>query len=300
MSSVLVVGSANMDLVFRCARIPRAGETLLGGEFSTHPGGKGANQAVAIGRLGGSVSFVGAVGVDGFGGVLRESLSGAGVSVAWLESRADLATGAACIVIDDAGMNSIVVAPGANAGVTPGRVTEALRATGAKVALAQLEIPLEAVEAAAAADRFILNPAPAQPLPVELLATCYLLTPNETETEALTGIDPDSDEACLRAGRELLERGVQNVVITLGARGAYWISATEGRAFPAPTVDVVDTTAAGDAFNGALAMFLAEGRELANAIPLANCVGALSTTRRGAQESMPTLEELRVLAGSLF
>lgn len=300
MSPVLVVGSANMDLVFRCARIPRAGETLLGGEFSTHPGGKGANQAVAIGRLGGAVVFVGAVGSDSFGAELRASLAGSGVDIQWLTTLPELATGVAGIVVDDAGMNSIVVAPGANGGVTPSRVSEALRETGARVALAQLEIPLDAVEAASAAERFILNSAPARALPSELLARCYLLTPNETETEGLTGVYPDSEEECLRAGHLLLDQGVRHVVITLGSRGSYWVSSGGGKAFPAPGVEAIDTTAAGDAFSGAMAMFLAEGRELSNAIPLANCVGALSATKLGAQESMPTLGELRRLAGSLY
>lgn len=291
--SVLVVGSANMDLVFRTARMPQPGETLLGGQFATHPGGKGANQAVAIGRLGGAVRFVGRVGRDGFGESLRHSLVEAGVSVEHLRV-SEAPTGTAGIFVDDAGQNMIVVAPGANGEVTPEDVFAAMQ-TPADVVLAQLEIPLAAVAAAASAERFILNPAPACPLPDGVLARCFALTPNESELAALTG-GADLSAGCAR----LLDLGVENVIVTLGERGSYWASRAGGRSFAAPVIQPVDTTAAGDAFNGALAMFLAEGRELANAIPLANCVGALATTRAGAQGSMPSREEVRGLAGSLY
>ncbi len=298
-ASVRVVGSANLDLVFRSARLPRPGETILGREFTTHPGGKGANQAVAIGRLGGDVLFVGCVGADVFGETLRQSLADAGVRMEALSVEPDVATGTACILVDDEGMNSIVVAPGANDRLTPLRVRQAAMPEAA-VVLAQLEVPLEAVETAAEAKRFVLNPAPARALPGALLARCEVLTPNELELEALTGVAATDDEACGQGGRKLLDQGVRNVVVTLGARGSYWVSPAGGRHFPAPRVEAVDTTAAGDAFNGALALFLAEGRDLPNAIALANCVGALSTTRPGAQASMPTREALRALAGPLL
>jgi ribokinase len=292
--SVLVVGSANMDLVFRTARMPSPGETLLGGQFATHPGGKGANQAVAIGRLGGAVSFVGKVGSDAFGVALRQSLTEATVNVDFLQI-SEAPTGTAGIFVDDAGQNMIVVAPGANAEVSAEEVRIALQTLRPSVTLAQLEIPLEAVLAAAQADRFILNPAPARQLPDDLLDRCFALTPNEFELQALTGIDSTEE-----AAKRLLDRGVQNVIVTLGEQGSYWVSASGGLHFPVPLVSPIDTTGAGDAFNGALAMFLAEGQDLANAIPLANCVGALATTRPGAQEAMPTRKELRALAGSLY
>ncbi len=297
--SVLVVGSANMDLVFHTARMPIPGETLLGGQFATHPGGKGANQAVAIGRLGGVVSFVGKVGLDVFGTALRQSLTAANVDVEFLRT-SEGPTGTAGIFVDDGGRNMIVVAPGANAEVSPQEVLHAIQAVGASVVLAQLEIPIEAVAAAVTAERFILNPAPACPLPDTLLARCFALTPNESELESLTGIAPTDDSVILRASKYLMDRGVLNVVVTLGEKGSSWVSAAGGRHFDAPAVTPVDTTAAGDAFNGALAMFLAEGRDLENAIPLANCVGALATTRAGAQESMPSRDELRALAGPLY
>lgn len=300
-AAVLVIGSANLDMVFQCDRIPKPGETILGTGFSTHPGGKGANQAVAIGRLDGRVAFMGCVGSDAFGDSLADSLRQAGVDLKWLSRSPDIPTGTACIVVDSSGMNSIVVAPGANGCVTSERVEAVLSEAAHEVVLCQLEIPLDAVEQASKAATFILNPAPACPLPEGLLARCAVITPNESETAMLTGIDPATNEDCLRAGKSLLDRGVKNVVITRGAQGSYWVSsAGGGRSFPAPFVSAIDTTAAGDAFNGALAVFLAEGRDMANAIALANCVGALSTTKRGAQESMPTLLELKHLAGDLY
>lgn len=296
---VLVVGSANMDLVFGTRRMPAPGETVLGLSFATHPGGKGANQAVAIGRLGGEVSFAGCVGSDAFGAELRAGLVAASVGVEHLGVW-EGPSGTAGIFVDDEGRNMIVVAPGANDAVSPARVDAALGALDPDVALAQLEVPLPPVEAASRAKRFILNPAPARPLPDSLLAGCFALTPNESELRALTGIEATDEDACRAAAHRLLDRGVQNVVATLGDRGCYWASAEGERHFPAPPVAAVDTTAAGDAFNGALALFVAEGRDLANALALANCVGALSVTRRGAQASMPDRNELRRFAGDLL
>lgn len=288
-----------MDLVFETARMPVPGETLLGGRFATHPGGKGANQAVAVGQLGGAVAFCGRVGWDLFGESLRRSLVAAKVDVRFLHAD-EGPTGTAGIFVDAEGRNMIVVAPGANGSVSPEDVREALAEVRPAVVLAQLEVPLESVYAASAAERFVLNPAPACELSQELLARCDVLTPNESELASLTGVDPIDDEACRRAAGVLLDRGVRNVVVTLGERGSYWRSAAEEGFFAAPRVRAIDTTAAGDAFNGALATFLAEGRDLPNAIPLANCVGALATTRPGAQGAMPDREELRTLAGSLY
>jgi ribokinase len=291
-ASVVVVGSVNMDLVFRSERLPAPGETLLGHGFATHPGGKGANQAVAIARLGGPVEFVGAVGADAFGRDLRAGLEGAGVGTRLLRTVEGQASGTAGILVDDAGMNSIVVAPGANGTVSADQVREACR--GAEVVLAQLEIPLDAV-GAIDVPKFILNPAPARDLPDSVLARCFALTPNETEAGILTGITPTDDASCLAAGNLLLDRGVQNVIVTLGARGCYWVSASGGRPFAPLAVQAVDTTAAGDAFNGALAWFVASGWELEKAILWANAVGALSTTKAGAQESMPDFGMVQTL-----
>ncbi|CAN5684965.1 ribokinase [soil metagenome] len=299
MTSVLVVGSANMDLVFRSSRIPKVGETILGESFATHPGGKGANQAVAIGRLGGTIAFAGCVGEDAFGAELRESLEAASVDTRHLRT-VEGPSGTAGILVDAEGRNLIVVAPGANGKVSSSHVGEAIRDTRPEVVLAQLEIPQEAILAAATAERFVLNPAPARPLPPSLVKRCYAITPNESEIAALTGIDPIDEAACERATHLLLDQGVVYVVLTLGERGCYVASTQGGKHLPPPRVTPLDTTAAGDAFNGALAMFLAEGRDIENAAALANCVGALSTTKAGAQTSMPSREALRTLAGGLL
>ncbi|MBS1705413.1 MAG: ribokinase [Armatimonadetes bacterium] len=293
---VAVVGSANLDLVFNTDRLPVPGETVLGGKFATHPGGKGANQAAAIARLGGQASLVGCVGTDANGRVLRSALTEIGVRVEFLQDDPHTPSGTAGILVDRSGANMIVVAPGSNFSVTPDQVQAAINSLNPDIVLAQLELNLDAVQAASHAKRFILNPAPSQPLPDEILAQCEVITPNESELKALTGISPTDASTCEQGSRILLDRGVSNVVVTLGDRGSYWTSASSGRHFPPIAVQAVDTTAAGDAFNGALAWFLATGREMANAIQLANCVGALSTTKPGAQESMPTWEEFAAVA----
>ncbi len=297
---VAVVGSTNLDLVFVSPALPRPGETLLAGDFATHPGGKGGNQAVAIAKLGGGVSFVGCIGNDANGTVLRASLESAGVLTDSLVVDESKPSGTAAILVDDQGRNMIVVAPGSNRNLSPDHVRHAYAKQKPTVALAQLEIQLDTVLAAAEAEMFVLNPAPACELPDHLLAKCHVITPNETETESLTGVNPTDEERCRAATCALLEKGVQNVVITLGDRGSYWATSSGGKHFAPPTVKAIDTTAAGDAFSGALAWFLAEGRDFGNAIALANCVGALSTTKPGAQASMPDLEALKQLAGNLY
>ena len=297
---VMVVGSANMDLVFRCERLPAPGETLLGGQFETAPGGKGANQAAAVGRLGGSVEFVGWVGNDGFGEALVASLFSLGVGTRHLSCSPATPTGVAAVLVDATGQNSIVVAPGANRELTEIEVKDAIDAFKPKVVLAQLEIPLGAVQACRMAPLFVLNPAPAMAIPEHLLPCVTVLTPNESETAALTGIMPKDDESCLSATSLLHARGVRSVVLTLGARGCFVSDSRRAEHFSAPRVDAVDTTAAGDAFSGALAHFLALGRDIWNAAQLANCVAALSTTVKGAQASMPTLQIVRRLAGPLL
>lgn len=297
---VAVVGSTNLDLVFVSANLPRPGETLLGGDFATHPGGKGGNQAVAIAKLGGNVSFIGCIGNDANGSVLRASLESAGVQTESLIVDESKPSGTAAILVDDKGSNMIVVAPGSNRSLSAEHVRLAYAKQTPTVALAQLEIHLDTVLAAAEAELFVLNPAPACELPEGLLAKCHVITPNETETESLTGVNPTDDESCRTASCALLDMGVKNVVITLGDRGSYWATPAGGKHFAPPVVKAIDTTAAGDAFSGALAWFLAEGREFGNAIALANCVGALSTTKAGAQASMPDLDALKQLAGDLY
>lgn len=289
---VLVVGSANMDLVARVPRFPKPGETLFGTTFATFPGGKGANQAVAVGRLGGTISFVGCVGDDDFGRSLLASLRESGADCSFVDVIAT-STGTAVILVDDDAENQIVVISGANACVCPESVASAVESTKPAVALFQLEIPLEAVAAGlrvakAAGSTTILNPAPAQPLDDSILAHVDVLTPNQTEAALLVGRDGAPEDLC----DALLARGVGTVAMTLGASGT--LVATASGKVPIPSIQVaaVDTTAAGDAFNGALALFLAQGMELEQAVSRANRAGALAATKHGAQASLPLMADL--------
>ena len=297
---LLVLGSANADLVVRCDRFPRPGETLLGGRFATHPGGKGANQAVAAARLadGAEVRFVAKVGADGFGESMRAGYAAEGIATDHVLTDPTAATGTALITVDAAGENTIVVASGANATLSVADL-DAVGAAFAKtrVALLQLETPLPTVRAAAqrarvAGARVILNPAPAQALPEELLSAVDVLTPNETEAAALTGITTDTDSGVEAAARALQGRGVATVVVTLGARGAYVLAGDFTGYVPAPAVEATDTTAAGDCFNGALAIGLYESMPLPEAVAFACRAAARSVTREGAQPSLPTREAL--------
>ena len=298
---ITVVGSLNMDLIARIPRFPQPGETVIGGEFHTAPGGKGANQAVAAARLGAQVSMVGRVGRDAFAETLLNNLAGAGVDHTFVIHDPEAATGVAIIVVDDAGQNSIVVASGANMRLSLADVdgAEAVIA-GADALLLQLESPLEAVTRAAKVAHahgvsVILNPAPARSLPGALLALVDVLIPNESETALLTGLpvgDPAEAEAAATA---LRERGVGIVILTLGERGALLAREDGAEYFPAFEVTPVDTTAAGDAFVGSFAVALAEGRSLAEAVQWGNGAGALATTKLGAQPSLPTRQDLEGL-----
>jgi ribokinase len=299
LSPILIVGSANADHVFRTPRMPSPGETVLGSSFGIYAGGKGANQAVAAALLGGAVSFTGCIGDDADGQLLIGSLRSANVDLRFLRVQA-VPTGAAGIFVDDQGANVIVAAPGANSRVSADQVIEAADAVRPEFTLCQLEIPSEAVEACSRAGKFVLNPAPARPVSGELLARCFAITPNETELEFLTSIFPSDEQACAKAAHKLLDLGVENVIVTLGARGSQWISRSGSRLFSAPEVTPIDTTGAGDVFNGALVTLLAEGRDLANCLSLANHAAALSTTRLGAQSSAPSRAELIALARTLF
>lgn len=294
MGRARVIGSANLDFVFRVPRFVRVGETLLGAEFQSHPGGKGANQAYAIGRLGGDVQFVGCVGDDPYGEGLRQNLESAGVDVSLLHSTTRAATGTAAILVDSDGRNQIVVASGANMHVTPDLVREALKVP-ADITLSQLEIPLESVLEASKAARFILNPAPACDIPVEVLKNTWCITPNETETEMLTGILPSDEESCLNAADWFFSKGVQHVVLTLGERGCAYFAPGESLFVPTRKVKAVDTTAAGDAFNGGLAWALSKGQGWREALETANRVATLSVMKEGAQPSMPSAHDLEAM-----
>ncbi|HEY8283091.1 MAG TPA: ribokinase [Chloroflexota bacterium] len=301
---IIVLGSVNMDLVVRGPRIPLPGETILGESLIEYPGGKGANQAVAAARAGGPVAMIGCVGDDAFGRSLRASLDQAGVVTSRLAIRGPR-SGVALIEVAASGENSIVVVPGANALLSRADAEDALAAlANAEILLLQLEIPMDTVEGAAAAARrrgirVLLDPAPACPLSDRLLATVDFLTPNQQEAALLTGMPEVGVADAPEAARRLLARGVGTVLVKLGPDGVLIGSAEGTEHLPGYKVATVDTTAAGDCLAGALAAALVAGRSPHDAVAFANAAAALSTTRRGAQTSMPTLEEVdRFLAAT--
>lgn len=302
-AAIVVVGSLNMDFIVSVGRLPAPGETVLGRAFQMLPGGKGANQAVAAGRLASPetrVRMIGRVGADLFGDQLKASLSAAGVDVSAVAQSRSQPTGIALIEVETGGQNSIVVASGANMDL-PASDVEAMRRIfqGARVALFQLESPLDTVASALRLAReegvtTILDPAPAQPLPAELLAHVDVLTPNESEALGLLGMPSrrlGPSEASGIAGR----LGPGTVIMKLGDQGAVVYSKTATSHHPAFPVSAVDTTAAGDTFNGAFAVALAEGRTLDDSVRFANAAAALSVTRRGAQASVPSRAEVDAL-----
>lgn len=298
MITVCVVGSLNMDLVVKVPRLPRVGETVPGGTFGTYPGGKGANQAVAAARLGAQVVMVGAVGGDDFGRQLRDGLQRDGIDITHVRTEPAAATGVALITVDAEGRNAIVVASGANMRMTAADAEEARDCiTGARVVLLQLEVPLDTVTAAArlghAAGALVcLDPAPAAPVPDQLYALVDVIDPNEVEAQVLTGVEIRSTADAARAAEALRARGPRIVVIKMGEKGAFYLSADGGRHVPAAPVRAVDTTAAGDAFAAALGVALGEGRALPDAVTFATWTAGLKVTRMGAQPSMPRRAEV--------
>ena len=297
-AEIVVVGSANLDLVVEVDQIPAVGETVMGGDLRRIPGGKGANQAVAAARLGRDVAMVGRLGADEGGEILRAALTADGVDTTRLITTDETPNGVALIAVGSDGDNAIVVSPGANARVTPADVEAAAdMLRDAVVTLLQLEIPLDAVTAAAVAAEgtVILNPAPAVPLPASLLSRVDILVPNQTELATLAGHDgPINAEIAARLAPTLPSPAV---VVTLGADGALVVDRGVATHVPAPTVTPVDTTAAGDSFCGALADALVRGETLIDATQWAVRVGAATTQRPGAQPSLPTAAEVDQLLG---
>jgi len=298
MINILVVGSSNTDMVIRVPTIPRPGETVLGGEFTMAPGGKGANQAVAAARAGGRVTFVARVGDDVFGERAIANFQADGIDTRFVFRTPDAPSGIALINVDGSGENSISVASGANALLSAGDIEKADEAfAAADIVLLQLETPMETVLAAAKKARVrgvpvILNPAPARPLDDDLLRLIAVLTPNELEAEFLTGMPVRDESGAREAAVRLRARGVVAVVITLGEGGAYASSPKFEGFVPAFKVDPVDTTAAGDVFNAALAVALAEKEPMRASLRFASAAAALSVTRPGAQPSAPNRAEI--------
>ncbi|MBM1107783.1 ribokinase [Aurantibacter crassamenti] len=299
MSKIVVVGSSNTDMVVKTERFPKPGETIIGGDFYMFSGGKGANQAVAAARLGGDVSFICCVGDDVFGKNALVQYKNEGIDVDAALIKKDTASGVALITVNASGENEIVVASGANAQLNAAHLdaVESIFST-AKIVLTQLEVPMETVEALAEKCKtnklpLIINPAPAAKLSAAILKGLYLITPNETETFILTGIEVTDVKSAKVAGNYFLEQGVQNVIITMGSQGAFFMNAETNFLMMPPKVNAVDTTAAGDVFNGALTTALAQGDNWEDSIKLANKAAALSVTKLGAQISAPTLEEIK-------
>jgi ribokinase len=296
MNKILVIGSLNTDLVVRASRFPSPGETILGENLVTIPGGKGANQAVAAARLGAQVAMIGRVGTDAFGSTLINNLKQNKVDADRVIKDGSSATGTAVIVVDSQGQNSIILSPGANAKVTPSDIGRGTF-SGCSLLLLQLEIPIETVIHSANLARekglrVLLNPAPAHNLPDDLLRTADYILPNETELGLLTGKPVNDLAAVGAAGRSLLARGAKNIIVTLGAQGALILNKDATKLIPSFKVNVVDTTAAGDAFIGGLAVGLLNGESLEDAVQYACACGALAVTKFGAQPSLPTAEDV--------
>lgn len=304
MGKIVVIGSANTDLEVKTDRMPAPGETILGGRFMMTAGGKGANQAVAASRLGGEVTFVARVGCDLFGEQALAGYRSERMDVRHVTRDAAASSGVALICVDAAAENSIVVAPGANERFSPEDVDRAeAEIAAADFVVLQLEIPLPAVVHAAEVAarhgvRVILNPAPAAAIPDELLRRCYLLTPNRSECAMLAGMPVVDTDDAERAADALLARGVRQVVVTLGGEGSLVKGPDCSKRVPARRVEAVDTTAAGDTFNGALAVALSEGRTLLEAVRFATAASSIAVTRMGAQSSVPTRAEVDALMNS--
>lgn len=295
---IIVIGSCNTDMVIKADRLPVPGETVIGGTFFMNPGGKGANQAVAAARLGGKVSFISKTGNDVFGKQSVELYNTEGINTDNIFSDEDNPSGIALITVDSHGENCIVVASGANASLSPADIENARNEIeSGDIVLMQLEIPIETVEYAAELAhknniKVILNPAPARALSDKLLKTTYIITPNESEAEILSGIKVKDIESAKKAAKVINGKGANIVVITLGAKGSLIFENGEYHLIEACKVSAIDTTAAGDTFSGTLCVGLSEGKTIIESVKMATTACALAVTRMGAQSSIPYRKEL--------
>lgn len=296
--SILVIGSSNTDMVIQSGKLPAPGETVMGNKFFMNPGGKGANQAVAASRLGGSVAFIAKAGNDLFGKQTLQNLKKEGINTEYMITDTSHPSGVAIIMVDKKGENSIVVAPGSNGFLEREDIQKAEPAIQqAEFILMQLEIPLQTVEfiaefAFSIGKKIILNPAPAQQLSDAVFKKIYLITPNETEAFILSGIKVLDQETAREAAMIIKNKGVQVVIITLGSKGAYVVTDSISKLIPAPDVKAIDTTAAGDVFNGALVVALSEGKDIEEAVVFACHSASIAVTRAGAQSSIPYRKEV--------
>jgi len=297
-NNIVVIGSSNVDMIIRGDRIPKPGETIIGGKFYKAAGGKGANQAVAAARAGGRVTFLSRVGNDVFGQEAIQGYRNDKINVNYVKVDHTESTGIALILVDSKGENCISVASGANMKLDKSDIKDAtIELDNADVVLMQLETPIETIEYIIKSlknkqVKTILNPAPALKISDDLLAHLTIITPNETEVELLTGVIVNDEKDALKASKILLDKGVKNVIITMGKKGAFLHSELGSILIPSFEVNALDTTAAGDTFNGAFAVAVAEGKALEDAVKYANAAAAISVTKMGAQPSIPLKKEI--------
>lgn len=302
MKNICVIGSLNMDLVVNVDTMPKPGQTIIGSNFKEVPGGKGANQAVAMARLNGNVSMIGKVGEDGFGQTLINSLKNDKVDTTYIKTT-NGATGVALITVDKNAQNSIVVSPGANFEVKEEDIDNNIKAIeNSDIVVLQLETPLNtikyALNKAKELNKYtILNPAPAVKLDDEIIKNVDLLTPNETELEIISGVSIETEEDIQKAAQIMIEKGVKELIVTLGSKGSLYINKEKSMFKKAYKVEAVDTTAAGDSYTGALAVALSQDKSIEDAMDFASKVGALSVLKEGAQSSLPTLEDVENFRG---
>ena len=302
MKNICVIGSLNMDLVVNVDKMPKPGQTIIGSNFKEVPGGKGANQAVAMARLNGNVSMIGKVGEDGFGQTLINALKNDKVDTTYIKTTKG-ATGVALITVDNNAQNSIVVSPGANFEVKEEDIDNNIEAIkNSDIVVLQLETPLNTIKYALKKSKelnkyTILNPAPAVKLDDEIIKNVDLLTPNETELEIISGVNIETEEDIQKAAQIMIEKGVKELIVTLGSKGSLYINKEKSIFKKAYKVQAVDTTAAGDSYTAALAVALSKDQSIEEAMDFASKVGALSVLKEGAQSSLPTLEDVENFRG---